>query len=67
MASDESGPNRTGAGGLGLSMFANLLDPSAPGTISRAPVLFASSADGESVQRDAISVEKKAANGSLPN
>ena len=66
MTSDENNSPRTGAvGGAGLSLFANLLDPSAPSTISRAPVLFANSTGPEPPRHDTITTEKKSANGSI--
>ncbi|KAL2051578.1 hypothetical protein ABVK25_008240 [Lepraria finkii] len=48
---------------LGLSLYANLLDPSsnkdpAPGTISRAPVVFKQPA-GDELQQDRVAAEKQ--------
>jgi splicing factor 45 len=63
MASDST-PAKPG--GM-LSLYANLLDPSAdnsPGTISRAPVVFKQGAEGEA-QLDEASTKKQASNGAL--
>jgi len=58
MASDAAGQSVRS----GLSLYANLLDPSkqdaAPGTISRAPVVF-KQAQGEEARQDATIAEKQ--------
>lgn len=52
-----------------MSLYANLLDPSAdssaaPGTISRAPVVFKQAADGDTQQDDAASKKQQISAGS---
>lgn len=54
-------------GGM-LSLYANLLDPSAdnsPGTISRAPVVFKQASEGES-QPDESAAKKQQLNAGRP-
>jgi splicing factor 45 len=51
-----------------LSLYANLLDPSSdssPGTISRAPVVFKQSSEGESHPDDAAAEKQQISAGSL--
>jgi splicing factor 45 len=48
--------------GGGLSLYANLLDPSdaaTPGTISRAPVVFKQATDGDPQQEDPASNQQQ--------
>ena len=62
-------PDSTPAKGGMLSLYANLLDPSAdnpaiPGTISRAPVVFKQAAEGDIQQDDAASKKQQISAGS---
>jgi splicing factor 45 len=61
----EQAPSKSG----GLSLYANLLDPSAdpssmPGTISRAPVVFKQGSEGESQQDDSAAKKQQISTGS---
>jgi splicing factor 45 len=57
-------PDSTPAKGGLVSLYANLLDPSAassslPGTISRAPVVFKQDVDSQSLQDDAAAKKQQ--------